>query len=88
MNSRRVFSISFLDQPPQQWDNWFDTPVRLETQQKHFIFTGQVPDLAEFMGILSRFQLLNLDPVSIRYSLEPEETGSEKPAQNPANPAV
>ncbi len=81
MNSHRYFRITFLDPPPAQWDDWFDTPVRLETQQKYFIFTGQVPDLAEFMGILSRFQLLNLDPVSIRFSLEPEETRPEKPPQ-------
>ena len=79
MNSRRNFCITFLDQPPGKWDDWFDTPARLETRQKNFILTGQVPDLAEFIGILSRFQLLNMDPVSMWYSLDPEQTGPEKP---------
>jgi hypothetical protein len=82
MTRQCFFRITFLGQPPVQWDDWFDTPVGLENQQKNFIFSGQVSDLAEFMGVLSRFQLLNLDPISMRYSIDPIETSPEKPAQD------
>ncbi len=71
MNGYYYFRIVFIGQPPKQWDDWFGVPARQDLPEAHHVFSGQVQDLAEFVGILGRFQMLNLEPVSIQYSTQP-----------------
>ena len=64
--SEIIFCITFLGQPPKPWDDWFDNPMQAEAFGQGYRVHGQVRDLAEFIGILRRLQLLNLNPISIQ----------------------
>ncbi len=75
MNELRNFRITFSYQPMEQWNDWFDFPIQPEGSGQLYYITGQVQDLASFLGILSRFQLLNLNPVSIQYGIETNNPG-------------
>ncbi len=86
MNDLRTFRITFLSQPLEQWNDWFDFPIQPESSGQLYSITGQVQDLASFLGILSRFQLLNLNPVSIQYGIETTEAGTDQPPRDATNP--
>ncbi len=73
--NEHYFRISFISQPMKQWDDWFDIPLQPEASEQYYIMAGQVQDLAAFIGLLNRFQLLNLNPESIYYGIEPIEPG-------------
>ncbi len=79
MNDLRTFRITFLSQPLEQWNDWFDFPIQPESSGQLYSITGQVQDLASFLGILNRFQLLNLNPVAIQYGIKTAEPGQGQP---------
>lgn len=77
--SQQIFRIFFYGQPPRYWDDWFDTRCILAFNGGTYCFTGQVQDLAEFVGILARLQMLNLEVLYLQYGLEPGDPGQDSP---------